>query len=267
MDTPETKPEANLIVGTSGFSYDDWIGPVYPPKTPKSKMLEHYPQQLSGLEINYTYYRMPTPRTMESLVERSRGRLRFSVKLTDLFTHKRNATEDEVVAFKEALVPLEEADAMGCLLAQFPYSFKASKGNLRYLEVLIDAFRPHPVVVELRNTRWMHPGLFTFLRDAGAGFCNVDEPPIEGLLPPTAEATAPVGYVRFHGRNAEKWYDHKEGWERYDYLYSKAELEEWVPRIRKLMAETETLFVFYNNHFKGKSVDNAIDLLDLLAGG
>ena len=92
----------------------------------------------------------------------------------------------------------------------------------------------------------------------------MDEPQLEGLLPPTAHVTSDTGYVRFHGRNAAKWWDHEEGWERYDYRYSRDELEEWVPRIRKLMEETETLFVFYNTHFKGKSVDNAMDLLDLL---
>ncbi len=256
-----------LIVGTSGFSYDDWVGPVYAPGTPKAKMLEQYPERLGGLEINYTYYRMPTARSMESLAERSRGRLRFAVKLTDLFTHKRTATEDDVAAFRDAMTPLEARDSLGCLLAQFPYSFKASKRNLRYLEAVLDAFRPLPVVVELRHARWLHPGLFSFLRDRGAGFCNVDEPRLEGLLPPTARATSPVGYVRFHGRNAEKWWEHEEGWQRYDYLYTRAELEEWVPRIRQIMEETETLFVFYNNHFRGKSVENAIDLLDLLAGG
>jgi uncharacterized protein YecE (DUF72 family) len=253
-----------LIVGTSGFSYDDWVGRVYPPDTPKTKMLEHYPARLRGLEINYTYYRMPTARTMESLAARAGGRLRFAVKLTDLFTHKRTATEDDVAAFREAMIPLDEGGTLGCLLAQFPYAFGASKGNLRYLQAVLDAFRPLPVVVELRNARWLHPGLLSFLRAQGAGFCNVDEPALEGLLPPTAHATSRVGYVRFHGRNAATWWDHAEGWQRYDYLYSKPEIEEWVPRIRQLQEETETLFVFYNNHFRGKSVENAIDLLDLL---
>jgi uncharacterized protein YecE (DUF72 family) len=201
---------------------------------------------------------------MERLAETGRSRLRFAVKLTDLFTHRRTAGPHDAGAFRDAMTPLLESGTFGCLLAQFPYSFKPTRANLRYMTAMLDSFAPLPRVVEIRHEGWLHPGLFDTLRSLGVGFCNVDEPSLPGLPGPSARVTAAVGYVRFHGRNTARWWDHEEGWERYDYLYSRAEIEEWVPRIRRLREESETLFVFYNNHFRGKSVQNAIDLVELL---
>jgi uncharacterized protein YecE (DUF72 family) len=96
------------------------------------------------------------------------------------------------------------------------------------------------------------------------GFCCVDEPRLKGLLPPTAEATAPGAYVRFHGRNAAKWWQHEQAYERYDYTYSKAELEEWTPQIRKLNDLAEVTFVFANNHYRAQGIETARQLKLLL---
>ncbi|MBM4371488.1 MAG: DUF72 domain-containing protein [Deltaproteobacteria bacterium] len=253
-----------LVVGTSGYSYPDWVGTVYPAGTRRGDFLTLYPERLGGIELNYTYYRMPSVRSMEALASAGRGRFRFAVKLTELFTHRRTAGPGDAAAFREAMEPLRADGTLGCLLAQFPYSFRPTRGNLRYMTELLDAFAPLPRVVEVRHADWIHPGLFEVLAGRGVGFCNIDGPRLPGLPEAAAHATSPVGYVRFHGRNAARWWDHQESHERYDYLYSRTELEEWVPRIRALMEETETLFVFYNNHFRGQAVRNALDLLDLL---
>jgi uncharacterized protein YecE (DUF72 family) len=76
-------------------------------------------------------------------------------------------------------------------------------------------------------------------------------------MPPVAVATSRVGYVRFHGRNAQKWWNHEQAWERYDYLYSEQELAEWVPKVRALASETDVTYLFFNNHYQGKSAQNA----------
>jgi uncharacterized protein YecE (DUF72 family) len=93
----------------------------------------------------------------------------------------------------------------------------------------------------------------------------VDEPQLDGLLPPLAVATSSIGYVRFHGRNRQKWWQHDEPAERYDYLYSEEELREWGPRITTIEAHTQKVFVFTNNHRYGKAVQNAKQLCEIVA--
>jgi len=94
----------------------------------------------------------------------------------------------------------------------------------------------------------------------------VDEPRFKCLMPPIAAVTAPVAYVRFHGRNAQKWWKHEHAYERYDYAYSDEELREWVPKIEKLAAEAQITFAFANNHFQGKAITTAQQLKMLLRG-
>ena len=253
-----------IYVGTSGFSYQDWVGPVYPAGTRSSDFLGLYSQRFNALEINYTYYRVPTQKTMLSLAEKSRGVIRMAVKLTDIFTHKRSSTEDDSKRFEEAMAPLQEAGLLGCLLAQFPFSFKPDRTNSRYLAKLRERFASFPLVVEVRNQGWMVDRLFPFLQNRDIGFCNVDEPRLPGLLPPTGHVTSELGYVRFHGRNSDKWWNHDRPEERYDYRYSAAELEEWIPRLRHMQQSCQDLFVFFNNHFTGKAVDNASEMVELL---
>jgi uncharacterized protein YecE (DUF72 family) len=84
-------------------------------------------------------------------------------------------------------------------------------------------------------------------------------------MPPVARVTSDLAYLRFHGRNAARWWKHDEPWERYDYLYSPAELQEWIPAILKLSAQAKTTFVFFNNHHAGQAVINARILAELLA--
>jgi len=120
------------------------------------------------------------------------------------------------------------------------------------------------VVVEFRNMEWIKPQVFDLLRQLSLGFCCVDQPRLRGLIPPIAEVTGPVAYVRFHGRNAAKWWRHDEAWERYDYSYTTEELAEWVPRIKSLDEQAEQTFAFANNHWQGQAVDTARQLKMLL---
>lgn len=256
--------EPAIHIGASGFSYADWVGPFYPARTRKEDFLRYYATHFSALEVNYTYYRMPTRKTMQRLLEKAGDQMRFAVKLTDLFTHKRTYQSSDVVAFGEAVEPLADAGQLGCLLAQFPYSLKTTRPNWAYFKSLVTQFAAFPLVVEFRKADWATEKLFDWLRNANVGYACVDEPQLPGLLPPHDEVTSSIGYVRFHGRNAAKWWEHDRPEERYDYRYSSEELREWLPRLRRMTEESEELFVFFNNHFEGKALDNAQQMMQLL---
>ena len=123
--------------------------------------------------------------------------------------------------------------------------------NRDYLRRLREGFGDLPVVVEFRHVALVNQPTFELLKELNLGFCSVDEPRLRGLMPPVAVATGPVAYVRFHGRNAAKWYNHEEAWERYNYTYRPEELQEWVPKLRQLDAEAPLTLVYFNNHFGG----------------
>jgi len=256
-----------IFIGTSGYSYQDWVGPVYPPGTPKTDFLNLYADRFNAVEVNYTYYRMPTRATLSAMADKAGGRVRFAVKLTDVFTHARSASEAEVVEFLRAVEPLADRGVLGCLLAQFPWSFRPSAEAIGHLRALAVRFAGHRLVIEVRNREWVSMDFFSLLKEVGAGFCCVDEPQIQGLLPPLEVVTSPVAYLRFHGRNAAKWWTHERPEERYDYRYSPEELAPWIPRIRRMQENAAETYVFFNNHFEGKAVANAEGLIRMLGEG
>jgi len=256
-----------IYVGTSGYSYEDWVGPYYPEDLPKKDWLSFYAREFSTCEVNFTYYRIPDPWTLERMARKTPPHFIFTVKAHQDMTHQREGNEAVFEQFVKALRPLLERGQFGCILAQFPYSFHANQENRDYLRLFRERLPDLPVVVEFRNARWISPRTFELLRECDLGFCCVDQPRLKGLIPPVAEATSSVAYVRFHGRNAAKWWQHEHAWERYDYTYSREELLEWVPKIERLDREAEQTFVFANNHWRGQAVDTARQLKLLLGEG
>jgi uncharacterized protein YecE (DUF72 family) len=254
-----------IKIGTSGFSYPEWRGLFYPEKLPQQQMLDFYAHHFAAVEINATYYHIPSVRNMTAMATRAEGRLEFAVKAHQDMTHSREKYAGALPLFREALGPLRESASLGCILVQFPFSFKAIPANQDFLRRVLGDLRPDPVVVEFRHRSWMTDETFGLLQSQGAAYCSVDEPRLPNLPPAIARATAPPAYVRFHGRNRERWWAHAEAWERYDYLYSEAELREWVPRIRSLADATGKCYAFFNNHARGQAVTNARMLADLLA--
>jgi uncharacterized protein YecE (DUF72 family) len=251
-----------IHIGTSGFSYDDWVGPVYPDGLPRREQLAFYARKFTTVELNVTFYRVPERRTVEGWVLKTPPKFLFSVKAFRGLTHERE--KPDYAPFAMSLRPLAAAGKLGCVLAQFPNSFGVSAKNREYLSGLRHGLGEFPVVLEFRNSEWVTESTLELLRRLDFGFCCVDEPRLPGLMPPMAVATGPVGYVRFHGRNSAKWYNHKEPWERYDYTYSLNELREWVPRLRKLDAVAPQTLVYFNNHFVGQAVRAAQDMRQLL---
>jgi uncharacterized protein YecE (DUF72 family) len=231
-----------------------------------AEQLPYYAKRFDCLEVNVTYYRVPDAKLFAGMAERTPEHFDFIVKLHGDMTHRRSLEPALVRDFKLALEPLVDAGRFRGLLAQFPYSFKNTQENRGFLATLREQFVTQPLYVEFRHAGWIVEALFPWLRNLEIGYVCVDEPALRGLVPPVVQSTTPVGYVRLHGRNEAAWFDAgPSGGDRYDYLYSEDELRQWVDRIRRLVQETRTTYVFFNNCHAGKAPANAQALKDLLA--
>lgn len=254
-----------LYLGTSGFSFDDWVGTVYPERLPRSQWLAYYEQALgfTTLEVNYTYYRMPSAGTMAGMARKTSPEFKFTVKTHRSMTHDilqpDRAITDNPGAFKEyraGLRPLVDSGKLGCILAQFPYPFVNEPRAQEYLARTVDRLADLHLVVEFRHHSWAVPQTFERLRERGVGFCAVDEPSRPKLMPWVTEATSDLGYVRFHGRNAQQWFGTSTA-ERYNYMYSSAELSELAQRLAGFRERVQALYVFFNNCHAGSAAKNA----------
>lgn len=252
-----------LYFGTSGFSYTDWVGPFYPNGLRRQDWLLYYAREFNALELNSTFYALPRISVIESLVHKTGEGFLFSVKAPQKLTHERQPERGDFAVFVDVLRPLTESEKLGCVLAQFPYSFACNRVNRDYLAVFRERLGNLPLVVEFRNASWLRGEVFEWLRRHNLGFCCVDEPRLPGLIPPLVAVTSEIGYVRFHGRNAAKWWQHEHAYERYDYTYSVGELREWVPKINEINSCARITFVFANNHWRGQAV-NTIRQLRLM---
>ncbi len=253
-------------IGVAGWSYTDWEGTVYPPHGSKFDHLAYLASFFDTIEINSPFYRIPPPSHAKSWVRRvaSNPDFKFTTKVFRGFTHEKAKLGDaDVKAFRTYLDPLAEAGRLGALLLQFPWSFKNSPEACEKLESLFGAFTDYPKALEVRHASFQNDEFFRFLDEHDVAFVNVDQPLFHDSVKPADVVTGPLAYVRFHGRNYEKWFAHEESWERYNYLYSRDELEPWVDRIKR-MSEDKEAYVITNNHFRGQAVVNAADLKEAL---
>jgi len=256
-----------ILLGTSGYSYPDWVGPVYPPGTPEKDFLAHYAKLFPLTELNFSYYRQPEARTIARMVHVTPDTFRFAIKGYKRLTHELAADPSaEARIFKEGIRPLVEAGRLASVVLQFPYSFHYTTESRKYLDTLCRQFEGFPAAVEFRNSEWQRDSVYKGLTSRQVALVNVDEPLLPGLPRPTALVTAPHAYVRFHGRNAAKWWD-GDNTTRYDYAYSGDELAEWLPRIRQMAGKAVNVMVLFNNHFQGKAVEDAKKLRAMLEEG
>ena len=259
---------ATIRFGPAGWSYDDWNGIVYPAHRPHGfHEAEYLASFFDTIEVNTTFYHPPRAEISRSWIRRVQHNpnFRFTAKLWQRFTHDRAASRQDERVFKQGVEPLLEAGLLGALLMQFPWSFKNNKENREYVGGLVMQFMEFPLVLEVRHESWNTPEVYRMLHELGVGFCNIDQPVIGRSIRPSGRSTSPLGYVRLHGRNYEHWFtssEHPE--ERYDYLYSMGELEDWAERIRHVAEAAETTYVITNNHFRGKAVANALQLISIV---
>jgi uncharacterized protein YecE (DUF72 family) len=260
-----------IRVGPAGWAYKDWHGIVYPRPKPQgfheATFLADY---FDTIELNVTFYRPVTAVTARGWMQlvAHNPNFIFTAKLWRTLTHDRDLSAENEREVRPAMETLRDAGKLGALLAQFPWSFKNTPESFEYLDALIARFRDFPLVVEVRHSSWDHPDVYAWLAERQVGFCNIDQPIIGRSMKPGEHLTAPVGYVRLHGRNYNEWFrENAEGEgseQRYHYLYPRAELEPWVKRIEHVAAHAKETFVITNNHYLGKGAVNALELIHML---
>lgn len=194
---------------------------------------------------------------MESLSARAPKGFRFAVKLHRSMTHSKDDVSEGIRATIEQNQPLERP----VHLAQFPNGFRPSEESWARIEAMtaVDS-----LVVEFRNSEWQTEETLRKLRSLNISLCAVDAPAVKGLPKFSREMTGDLAYIRMHGRNAAKWYEHDHAYERYDYLYSVKEIERIAKDISAMSERARESFVFFNNHYGAQAVTNARQLADVL---
>jgi uncharacterized protein YecE (DUF72 family) len=271
-----TKPHSQgshlgrILVGPAGWSYSDWNGIVYPPRRTRGFHEAAYLAEFfDTIEINTSFYNPLRPDLAAQWVERisPNPRFLFTAKLWQKFTHEENATSADEQMVRMGFDVLHSVNRLGAVLLQFPFSFHNTVENRTRLQRVIGTFSDYPLVVEVRHSSWSTEEFYGFLHERHVGICNIDQPLIGRSVAPGERATSGLGYVRLHGRRDDTWFsDDPEmpSHERYNYLYSEEELTPWRRRIEHVAAHTKTTFVVTNNHFEGKGVVNALQLIHML---
>ena len=270
---------SELLIGTSGYDYPEWKGVFYPTDLKRKDFLPYYASQFNALELNNTFYNMPTADRLLSFWDRSRGQLQFSVKANRLLTHEVGVDwSQDAAQFIQAVSPLAQKGNLCAVLFQFPQSFHYTPENRIYLAKLIEAFGSLPVVIEFRHIEWIKTSVLEGLESRGAGLCYCDMPELK-YLPNIAAAArsstssgapSPSGslfYLRLHGRNSDAWYakdNSPNGSSRYTYDYTDDELQQFVPVIQSVVLTGKRPVVFFNNHPNGSGARNAGKLKDML---
>lgn len=255
--------KAEIKIGTSGYSYDDWRIHFYPSQISKNQMLNFYSKYFNTVEINSSYYHIPSSNTFERIVIKTPANFEFIVKVNQETTHRRKENEQAITKLKESLKPMIESGKLKGLLAQFPYSFKNNERSRKYLYQTKKMIGDIPMFVEFRNYTWLNEHLHMFLKENNIGYVNVDEPALKGLLPKQDIVTTDKAYIRFHGRNEKDWWD-GQGSTRYDYEYNENELKEWLTNISNILRKTYKTYIFFNNHPNGQAIRNAQQMIDIL---
>jgi uncharacterized protein YecE (DUF72 family) len=275
----------------------------YPPsaKSPEDR-LRFYADRFPVVEVDSSFYAIPQERNVEAWLERTPPEFTFDVKAYAPFTghaaavkalakdlreglpaevqEKQNfyakdlpeETRDEVWRrFNETLLPLDSAGKLGTVLFQYPPWFGPRRDNR---EMILDAkerLRQYKMAVEFRNAMWMaeerdRERTLKFLGDNGITYVCVDEPQgFKSSVPPVTAVTSPVAILRMHGHNSEMWNKRaKTAAERFNYLYSEDELQEWVPRVRDLASDAREVHVLMNNCHRDYSVRNAREIGEML---
>lgn len=265
-------PPNQLRIGPAGWSYPDWSGYVYP--TPRAKDFHettYLATFFDTIEINTSFYQPLRSDHASMWIDRvaANPAFVFTAKLWQLFTHSPDATLENERAARAGFDVLQQAGKLGAILLQFPFSFHTNAETVAHLTALIKRFADYPLVVELRHASWQTKETLDLLEQFQVGFCNIDQPLIGRSLKPSSDATSRIGYFRFHGRRYDTWFSDDPtvpSHERYNYLYSAEELDPWAARIRKVQHDTRKTFVVTNNHFQGKAVVNALQLINVLKG-
>ena len=274
-------------VGTSGWNYPTgkgtWNGVFYPTRRPRGfDELRYYAEHFDIVEVNSTFYRMPDPGMVAKWAQRTPADFQFAIKLFQKFTHPDmylasagakdwTLSLGDVDAFRAGIAPLVDAGKFAALLVQFPTSFHSDIATRDYLSWVLEMFAGYPLAVELRHASWFAAGAGTHerLSNGGASLVMADSPEMQEMtlgiflperrkkIPDVISSASELFYLRLHGRNAANWWQHEQSEDRYNYLYSPAELAPFAAAATEASAAGRKVMAFMNNHFSAKAVANA----------
>lgn len=241
----------SLLIGTSGWSYDEWIGPFYEKKT---GMFTKYVKVFNTTEINSTFYSYPTERLVTGWVRYAPMNFVFAAKLPQLITHNKwlkseEGVEDDLWKFLHLMQPLQEK--LGPILIQLrpKFEFETNFSDLeKFIEILPTN---HQWAVEFRHSSWLRKETYQLLTKHNVAYTIVDEP----LLPPEVVITADFSYIRWHGHGKKIWYD---------YEYNEKQLKDWIPKIEETQKKVKKTYGYFNNHYNANAVKNAIEVLQMM---
>jgi uncharacterized protein YecE (DUF72 family) len=248
-------------IGTSGYSYPDWVGDFYPAGTRPGNMLPYYARHFPLVELNYTFYRPPTASALAALAKKSPPGFQFLVKIPQTISHEQHS--DDLPSFRLAAAEMARRGRLTGLLCQLPQSCHHSQRNLDWLAGLGAALKGFRPAVEFRHRSWARPEMPGWIADHGLDLVAVDAPDLPGIYPGGWVQAGRRAYIRLHSRNAANWY--AGGKERYDFLYSDKELAEWVDAASTAAPGTEEALFLFNNCHRGQAVLNARRLAELFA--
>ena len=248
---------ATVRLGTCSFADEGLVRSWYPRgvSTPKAR-LAYYAERFDTVEVDSPFYHLPDPAVTGRWAQRTPPEFVFHVKAHATMTHHEPAEQSQAFAeFRASLEPLELSGKLRGILLQYHPRFVKSdeaKDELARVRALLDPLVP---LVEFRHRSWLEEderaATFAFLERHGLAYVSVDAPRTRAsnVLPPVAAATHRVAYVRFHGRNVRTWNIKAEkSWQRFDWMYSPEELEEWVEKIGRLADDADEVYAMFNNN-------------------
>lgn len=217
-------------------------------------MFQQYTSVFKTVEIDSSFYKQPSRSFIKTIAKTSPKDFVFSLKVPKTVTHvklmdlEKGAMRDLKI-FLDTLAPLKNTNKLGPILFQLPP--KPAETFKRFGEFLESLPDDYSFVVEFRDPSWIKDDVFKLLSDNNIGYCIVDEP----LLPAVLKVNGEFSYVRFHGRGGRPWYY---------YDYKVEELKEWKSKLSELSANSKKVYVYFNNHFKGYAVKNALQMMKIM---
>ena len=232
----------DIWLGTSGYSYRDWVGAFYPEGTKSPKMLSYYARHFPLVELNYTFYRLPTPEMLRRQAEQTPPGFQFLVKALQTISHEESPRD--LPAFRKALEEMRRQGKLMGVLHQLPQAIHHTKHAEAWLEKVAHELGEFHLAVEFRHRSWLRPQLTDWMANLGLDLVSVDVPDIPALFPRGLMCSGSRIYIRLHSRDAAAWYTDDAS--RYDYLYSDAEMSQWIAALRSRQAGAGVLILFNN---------------------
>lgn len=232
-----------ILVGTSGYNYPEWKGSFYPADLPAAKFLPYYASKFPTVEINYTFYRMPTPKLIAGWRTQVPAEFRFTLKAPKRITHDRRLRAADVAESLQGFITAatELGPQLAALLFQLPPNFKKDVGLLNEFLSLLPP--KTPAAFEFRNASWLDDAVYDALRARNIALCIADSESRETPL----VSTANYAYLRLR-----------------DEGYGDADIAQWAQTARTLSERASDVFVYFKHEDEGKGAAFGQQMMQLL---